>query len=634
MTQTYHHALPTGTRIESYEIRNTLGIGAFGITYKAYDHSLDRVVAIKEYLPDGLAVRVADGTTVSPKSEGEAKGYRYGLKRFLDEARTLAKFHEPHIVRIITYMEAHGTAYFVMDYEDGVSLDKRLQAVGILAEEEIRGIVIPILRSLRGVHAQNFLHRDIKPANIYLRRDRSPVLLDFGAARQAMGEYGRNATGFVTPGYAPFEQYLADNKQGPWSDIYAIGATIYHCITGVAPIASTERIAAIHDREPDPLSGIEGSLRSRYSPALLDAMMWMLQPMPKDRPQSVDEALTALAAGVAADKAEPTKQADAGNGKTVAVDKLYLDVEAALADTQTLRLATNEVAQKPGQTQTTPDEALNHPESLARHVFAAIRRMLGDRKRRLALAALAGVAVVVAIVIFLKPLSSTAPTAATDSRSSAVPVAPALPPLLKQAEGAITAGNWKQVAQLAGDALRENPKNAEALLLKGHIAWLRDRQPAAAVRHYDEALRLQPALKTDVRMLANLVRSLEAVGPPAAELLERHPSPPAIKLLAERTGKPGFAGRNTAAEILAKWREQKRINEGKRALLDLEEAPECPQRRSAIAKIHELKLTQALPMLKKMANVSFLERVFSNHPNACLFDEAKKTIDVLEGKTG
>ena len=136
----------------------------------AHDHDLDRDVAIKEYLPTGLAVRARDGTTVAPKSEGDTKDFRYGLKRFLAEARTLARFREPTIVRVITYLESHGTAYFVMDYEEGESLAERLKTTVTLSEASIRGIVAPILRGLSAIHAQQFLHRDIRPQNIYLRR--------------------------------------------------------------------------------------------------------------------------------------------------------------------------------------------------------------------------------------------------------------------------------------------------------------------------------------------------------------------------------------------------------------------------------------------------------------------------------
>lgn len=631
MTQVYQHALPAGTRLSSYEIRDTLGIGAFGITYKAYDHSLDRIVAVKEYLPSGLAVRIADGTTVSPKSQAETKDYRYGLGRFLDEARTLARFHEPHIVRIITFLEAHGTAYFVMDYEEGESLDKHLKKAGTLREEEIRAIVVPILHSLRGVHAQNFLHRDIKPANIYLRRDGSPVLLDFGAARQAMGENGRASTSMVTPGYAPFEQYLTDDKQGPWSDIYALGATMYHCVTGLAPVPATERVAALHGGESDPLAGIGGTLGSRYAPVFLDTMMWMLRPLTKDRPQSVDKVLAALTGDMAGILTNAAPEQGA-----VTTD------DAPAADSLDLDVATPDAAPGPGTQRLTPagdvparDETPEHASDRFQQMPAAIREWLGSGKRRLALAALAATLVAVAVVALLKPAADTMPAPATEAISTAAPAPVAPPPsLLKQAEREIAASNWGNVTQLADEALGKDPKHAEALLLKAHVAYYRDKQTDAALQRYGEALRLKPELRTDARLLANLVRALDTAGQPAAALLAKYPSPAATKLLAGRTGKAGFDGRHHAADILTQWREQKTINERRLALLDLEEAPQCPQRREAVVKIRALKLKQALPALKKMTDVSFLERVFTKHPNACLFDEARKTIAVLEGKTG
>lgn len=308
MTTTYHHALATGTRLESYEINHVLGVGGFGVTYRAFDHSLRCDVAIKEYLPTGLAVRTPDGSTVTPKSENDVKSYRYGLERFLDEARTLAKFREPHIVRVLRYLEAHGTAYFVMDYEEGESLAALLKKTRTLDESSIRSIVLPILGSLRSVHAQKFLHRDIKPANIYVRTDGSPVLLDFGAARLALGEQSRAMTGMVTPGYAPFEQYFTRGKQGPWTDIYGIGATVYHCITGLVPVAATDRVAALQDDEPDPIGDLKRLAGKRYSASFMEAVSWMLAPNAKDRPQSIDALLEVListaAAGRPAGKSE------------------------------------------------------------------------------------------------------------------------------------------------------------------------------------------------------------------------------------------------------------------------------------------------------------------------------------------
>jgi serine/threonine protein kinase len=226
MSSPYKQALPVGTRLESYEIRAVLGVGGFGITYRAYDHQLECDRAVKEYLPAMFAVREPDGTTVTPKSGDDAESYEYGLRRFLDEARTLARFHEPNIVRVLRFIEAHHTAYFVMDYEEGEPLHVRLKRECRLGEADIRDIVVPILRSLRVVHAEKFLHRDIKPANIYLRRDGSPVLLDFGSARRALEEHGRSLTGMVTPGYAPIEQYLANERQGPWTELYALGSTL------------------------------------------------------------------------------------------------------------------------------------------------------------------------------------------------------------------------------------------------------------------------------------------------------------------------------------------------------------------------------------------------------------------------
>lgn len=299
MTTTYHHALAAGTRLESYEISHVLGVGGFGVTYRAFDHTLQCDVAIKEYLPTGLAVRTPDGSTVTPKSENDAKNYQYGLQRFLEEARTLARFREPHIVRVLRFLEAHGTAYFVMDYEEGESLAALLKKTRTLDEGRIRSILLPILESLRSVHAQKFLHRDIKPANIYIRTDGSPVLLDFGAARLALGEQSRAMTGMVTPGYAPFEQYFSRGKQGPWTDIYGIGATIYHCITGLVPVAATDRVAALQDDEPDPIGDLKRLAGKRYGASFLQAVSWMLAPNAKDRPQTIDallETLTGMAA--------------------------------------------------------------------------------------------------------------------------------------------------------------------------------------------------------------------------------------------------------------------------------------------------------------------------------------------------
>ena len=180
MSTIVEQALPPGTVVDSFEIKGVLGTGGFGITYKAYDRSLDCQVAIKEYFPAGLASRGENQTSIEPRTRGNSDAFEYGLKRFLDEARTLARFQEPSVVRVSRFLEANGTAYLVMDYEDGHSLADVITRLRRLNEKQATAVVVNILRGLRVVHAKKFLHRDIKPANIIVRRSGPPVLLDFG----------------------------------------------------------------------------------------------------------------------------------------------------------------------------------------------------------------------------------------------------------------------------------------------------------------------------------------------------------------------------------------------------------------------------------------------------------------------
>src|SRR3954447_3589615 len=200
-------ALPNGYRLNEYCIRQVLGQGGFGITYLAHDERLDRDVAIKEFMPSDLAVRQA-GSTVMPRSTAVRQDYKGGLERFLKEARTLARFSHPNIVRVLSLIEANGTAYIVMCYEAGESLGDRLKGRGgPLPAAELLRIAEPLLDGLAAVHRAGFLHRDIKPSNIFLRADGDPVLLDFGTARQLIGSMSRSIVSILTPGYAPIEQY-------------------------------------------------------------------------------------------------------------------------------------------------------------------------------------------------------------------------------------------------------------------------------------------------------------------------------------------------------------------------------------------------------------------------------------------
>lgn len=296
----YVNALKSGTRLNGteagqYEIMGVLGAGGFSITYKARDRLLDTIVAIKEYLPSDFALRHHDGTTVGPRSTVDAPQFEWGLERFLDEARTLKKFREQHIVRVESFIQANGTAYMIMEYEEGQTLENFLNEGHIFSERELLAMITPILKGLQAVHDSHFLHRDIKPGNIYLRTRGGPVLLDFGAARQALIEQSRPLTNMLTAGYAPFEQYSNSRTLTPSTDLYAIGATLYRCIAGRRPVDSPERINALHHSEADPCLPAVVIGQGTYSRSLLEAIDWCLAPLAKDRPQTVEALIEALA---------------------------------------------------------------------------------------------------------------------------------------------------------------------------------------------------------------------------------------------------------------------------------------------------------------------------------------------------
>ena len=285
----YLHALPSGYRIEEYELVRVLGSGGFGITYLGYDHHLDKAVAIKEYLPNDLAVRT-DNNSVLPKSTQDRADYEWGLKRFLNEAQTLARFDHRHIIKIHRFFRAHGTGYSVMEYAEGETLSALLQRKGTLTEAELKQLLFPILDGLEAVHEADFLHRDIKPGNIVIRDDSSPVLIDFGSARQAVAGMSRSVTAIVTPGYAPIEQYSAKGHQGPWTDIYGLGAVCYRCLTGEAPDDATERLRA------EPLVPASKRCKGKANASMLDAIDRALRVDEGERPQTIAAWRPALSA--------------------------------------------------------------------------------------------------------------------------------------------------------------------------------------------------------------------------------------------------------------------------------------------------------------------------------------------------
>ncbi len=284
----YPDALPAQHRLHWYVLERVLGQGGFGITYLARDTNLDQMVAIKEYLPGDVATRRPDGT-VRARTDTQRERYRWGLDRFIREARTLARFDHPNIVRVLSVFELNDTAYMVMRFEAGDNLGAQLERRGVLPEDELLRIMLPVLDGLELVHNAGFIHRDIKPDNIHIRDDGTPVLLDFGSARHSLGK-ARTLTILIAPGYAPFEQYYSSSEnQGPWTDIYGLGATCYRAIAGTAPLDSIARSKGVLGSAREVLVPAKVIGKGRYSDRLLAAIDHALEFAEKDRPQTVAE---------------------------------------------------------------------------------------------------------------------------------------------------------------------------------------------------------------------------------------------------------------------------------------------------------------------------------------------------------
>ena len=291
-------ALPRGYALNEYRIESTLGIGGFGVTYLATDGNLNLKVAIKEYLPGDVATRAEDHS-VRSKSSDSAETFRWGRTRFLEESRTLASFRHPNIVRVMRFFEANQTAYMVMEFVAGDPLQEWIKTRRPLAEPTVIGIAAPLLEGLDVVHRSGYLHRDIKPDNIFIRRDGSPVLLDFGSARAPAAD--KDLTTIVSLGFAPFEQYHARGGEGPWTDLYSLGAVLYWLLTGERPVEAPGRA---FDDPMVPAS--KAADASRYSMQLLKAIDWALSPAKEARPQSVSELRDALPSQAAESSVDTT----------------------------------------------------------------------------------------------------------------------------------------------------------------------------------------------------------------------------------------------------------------------------------------------------------------------------------------
>lgn len=289
------NALPAGTCFGELEILRTLGVGGFGIVYLAQDHALQRLVAVKEYMPGQLAQR-GSGSQVSVRSSAHVETFEVGRKSFVNEARMLARFDHRSLLKVYRFWEANGTAYMAMPYLQGQTLKQVRQSMQAPPDEAfMRRVLLPLLDGLALLHAESVYHRDIAPDNVLLPNDGAagggdPILLDFGAARHAIGDRTQAFTAILKPSFAPIEQYgeTAGLRQGPWTDLYALGAVAHYLLLGRTPPTATSRAVA-DSYQPLAALGLPG-----LSAPLLAAIDWSLRLRPQDRPQSAAELRDAL----------------------------------------------------------------------------------------------------------------------------------------------------------------------------------------------------------------------------------------------------------------------------------------------------------------------------------------------------
>ncbi len=388
--------LPAGTRLGEFEVTSTIGEGGFGIVYLAYDHSLDRKVALKEYMPSSIAFR-AGQSEIRVRSERHQETFDAGMKSFINEAKLLAQFDHPSLLKVYRFWEANHTAYMVMPFLEGATVRDTVRAMpGPPDEAWIVGLLQPVCDALAMLHAVQVYHRDIAPDNILLLAETGrPLLLDFGAARRVIGDMTQALTAILKPGYAPVEQYadMPGLKQGPWTDVYALAAVAHWMIVGKTPSPSVGRLF------DDAYVPLAQSAAGRYSDAFLQAIDRGLAVMPDKRTQSV-EAFRADLVGAPA----PALPASATAAPTVMTRTMAVPQTHTHTQTQTRVDATT---RPPVTTTTEPSVAV--PLATPTTSF----------RNRLLLAA--GIFVVVAAIggAMMWPRSTSAPTTTTTPTTTA-----------------------------------------------------------------------------------------------------------------------------------------------------------------------------------------------------------------------
>lgn len=284
-------ALPVGTMLGEFELQGLLGVGGFGMVYRGYDHSLHRAVAIKEYMPSALVGRAAD-MQVSARSSADSQPFLVGLNSFIAEARLLARFDHPSLVKVYRFWEANNTAYMAMPLYSGITLKQaRSQMSAPPPEEWLRAVLWSVLEALKVLHGSNTLHRDVSPDNIFLQDVGPPVLLDLGAARRAIVDSSHKHTAILKVNYAPIEQYAdaQDLQEGPWTDLYAVAAVMHGCLCNEPPLPATFRV--LRDRMPScarVAKTVETHFGVSYSATFIKTVDHALAIQPHMRPQSVE----------------------------------------------------------------------------------------------------------------------------------------------------------------------------------------------------------------------------------------------------------------------------------------------------------------------------------------------------------
>ena len=285
---TPENSLAPGTRLDEFVIERILGGGGFSIVYLAISTRDNKPVVIKEYMPSTLATR-NENMSVIPSTEHNTERFNHGRRLFFQEASTLTTLKHPNIVNVINFFRDNGTVYMVMAYEEGVNMQTYIKKHnGNLSEPFIKAVFLPLLDGLQMIHSRGLLHLDIKPSNIHLRSGANPLLLDFGAVHEIMQTRQFQPNQVITPGFSPIEQLDPGGYVGPWTDIYAIGATMRACLEGVSPPHAPAR------REKDMLRPAVSAFKKKYSPYLLEAVDWAMEVDPLLRPQSVDKLVEAL----------------------------------------------------------------------------------------------------------------------------------------------------------------------------------------------------------------------------------------------------------------------------------------------------------------------------------------------------